>query len=223
MISKFHRSLEADQTAALLRTIFSDANHFRHHDPLPRVDWFADEGAANHTRLCVEYGGPGRHLFVYGRDALEPGPIPSKYPARQTRQASEAVCLRHGLRAEQVIFAQQNPAAIDAGVFHNDVIATGNRDVFFYHELGYVDTRALVDRLCSAFATLTGRPLRLIEVTAREVPLDSAVSSYLFNSQIVTTPDNRTLLLAPEECAELPIVCGYLDRLLARRVVPWMG
>jgi succinylarginine dihydrolase len=220
LISKFHRSLEADQTAAALRTIFGDREHFQHHGPLPRADVWADEGAANHTRLCLEHGGPGLHLFVYGRDAVVPGPQPVQFPARQTRQACEAICRQHGLRASRVVFAQQNPAAIDAGVFHNDVIATGHRDVFFYHELAYVDTPAVVQRLGRAFESLTGRPLRLIEVSEREIPLDLAVRSYLFNSQLVTAADGSTVLVAPRECEQLPRVRTYLERLLRRRGCP---
>jgi succinylarginine dihydrolase len=220
LISKFHRSLEADQTAASLRAIFRDGTHFQHHDPLPRADFFADEGAANHTRLCVDCGGPGLHLFVYGRDAGAPGPAPQQFPARQTRQACEAICRQHGLRADRVVFAQQNPAVVDAGVFHNDVIATGDRDVFFYHELAYVDTPALVQRLSEAFAALTGRALRLIEVKSSEVPVELAVSSYLFNSQLVMTGDGRTLLFAPSKCATQPRVHAYLNELLARPKSP---
>ena len=145
LISKFHRSLEADQTAALLRAIFADDDHFQHHDPLPRVDVFGDEGAANHCRLGLEHGGRGLHLFVYGRDGLNTTPVPTQFPARQTRQASEAVCRRHGLDSKQVVFAQQSPAAIDAGVFHNDVIAASNLDVLFYHEQAYVDTPGVIE------------------------------------------------------------------------------
>ena len=220
LIGKFHRSLEADQTAALLRAIFADGEHFRHHDPLPRVDLFGDEGAANHCRFALDHGGRGLHLFVYGRDSLKPSPLPNKFPARQSRQASEAVCRRHGLVAGQVQFAQQNPAAIDAGVFHNDVIATGNRDVFFYHEQAYVDTEGVSARLSAAFETLTGRPLRLIEVTARELPLDLVVSTYLFNSQLVQDASGRTVLIAPAECERCPRVRAYLSGLLARADCP---
>jgi succinylarginine dihydrolase len=220
LLSKFHRTLEADPTAALLRAIFVDADHFRHHDPLPRADLFADEGAANHTRLCLDHGGPGLHLFVHGRDALTPGPAPRQFPARQTRQACEAICRRHGLGPSQVIIAQQNPDAIDAGVFHNDVIATGHRDVFFHHENAYVDTPAVVDRLREQFEVLTGRPLRLLTVRAEEVPLDQAVASYLFNSQLVTVADGRTVLIAPAECQRTPRVRAYLDGLLTRRDGP---
>jgi succinylarginine dihydrolase len=59
LISKFHRSLEADQTAASLRAIFADADHFRHHDPLPRADAFSDEGRRT-ILVCVWItAGPG--------------------------------------------------------------------------------------------------------------------------------------------------------------------
>jgi succinylarginine dihydrolase len=220
LVSKFHRALEADQTAATLRTIFAGA-HFRHHAPLPGSALFADEGAANHCRLSLNHGGPGLHLFVYGRDELGPGHAPRRFPARQSRQASEAVARRHRLAPSQVVLAQQSPAAIDAGVFHNDVIATSDRDVFFYHELAFVDTPAVIGRLREAFERLTGRPLRLVEVTARELPLDVVVRSYLFNSQIVTAADGRTVLVAPRECEREPRVRAYLDGLLARQDCPF--
>ncbi len=221
LISKFHRAQEADRATTGDLLIFADPTHFRHHDPLPRADLFADEGAANHTRLCADYGGPGLHLYVYGRDALKPGLTPQKFPARQTRQASEAVRRQHGLPANWAVFAQQHPVAIDAGVFHNDVIATGDRDLFVYHEQSYVDTPSVVGRLCEAFAALTGKPLRLLEVPERELPLDLAVSSYLFNSQIVRTAHGRTILLAPAECERTPRVRAYLADLVTRGPCPF--
>jgi succinylarginine dihydrolase len=220
LVSKFHRTLEVASTAATLRTIFSDGAHFRHHRPLPGTDLLGDEGAANHTRLCAEYGAPGLHLFVYGRDAQTPGRQPALFPARQTRQASEAVRRQHRPARGRVLFAQQNPLAIDAGVFHNDVIATGDRDVFLYHEMAYVETPAVIARLGEAFESLTGKPPRLIAVTEREIPLQLAVNSYLFNSQIVQAADGRTVLVAPAECQRVPRVRAYLDRLLARPRCP---
>ncbi len=53
--SKFHRSIEPEQTARALQAIFSDSRRFVHHDPLPQGNYFGDEGAANHTRFCVQY------------------------------------------------------------------------------------------------------------------------------------------------------------------------
>jgi succinylarginine dihydrolase len=221
LVSQFHRSLEAGGTAAALRAVFADRAHFRHHAPLPPADPLADEGAANHCRFCREYGGPGLHLFVYGRDGRGRGPAPRRFPARQTRQASEAVCRQHGLPPGRVVFARQSPEAVDAGVFHNDVVAVGNRDVFFYHERAYVDTPGVVASLCERFEALTGGPLRPLAVAEREVPLDLAVRSYLFNSQLVTAGDGRTVLVAPAECQREPRVRAYLDGLLARGNSPF--
>jgi succinylarginine dihydrolase len=215
LVSKFHRALEAQQTASLLRRVFR-GDAFRHHPLLPRTPRFADEGAANHCRLCVDHGGPGVHLFVYGRDAVAAAPAPRQFPARQSRQASEAICRVHGLARGAAILSQQNPDAIDAGVFHNDVIATSHRDVFFYHEFAYVDTRRVVSLLSEAFAERTGRLLNLLEVSSQEIPLELAVRSYLFNSQIITTSDGRTMLIAPVECARTPTVRTYLDHLISR-------
>jgi succinylarginine dihydrolase len=79
-------------------------------------------------------------LFVYGRLALEPASAqPRKYPARQTREASEAVARLHGLDPTATVFAQQNPEAVDAGVFHNDVICVGNLNVLLCHERAFAD------------------------------------------------------------------------------------
>src|SRR4029077_20622854 len=70
LITQFHRSIEARTTGTILRAIFADERHFAHHDPLPAAAGFADEGAANHTRLCPSYAGRGVEVFVYGRSAL---------------------------------------------------------------------------------------------------------------------------------------------------------
>ena len=49
---KYHRSLEIDETSRILKAVFSDEQYFVHHQALPQVSQFGDEGAANHTRLC---------------------------------------------------------------------------------------------------------------------------------------------------------------------------
>jgi succinylarginine dihydrolase len=105
------------------------------------VAQFGDEGAANHTRFCREYGEAGVEFFVFGRSAFDTRyPAPQKYPARQTLEASQAVARLHGLSDDGVVYAQQNPAVIDQGVFHNDVIAVGNGEVLFYHEDAFLET-----------------------------------------------------------------------------------
>src|SRR4051812_40824164 len=51
LLTQFHRSIEPSVTARILGAIFADEQKFMHHAPLPSTPHFADEGAANHTRL----------------------------------------------------------------------------------------------------------------------------------------------------------------------------
>lgn len=209
--AKFHRSIEHVVTGRALKSIFADEAWFAHHPALPSVSQFGDEGAANHTRLCGGYGEPGVELFVYGQIAFnEQAPAPKLYPARQTLEASQAIARLHGLKDSHVVFAQQNPAAIDAGVFHNDVIAVGNGNALFYHELAFLDEETV---LADIRSRLTGAELEAVRVTSEQVPLEDAVASYLFNSQLLNTPDGM-MLAVPGECREIASVSRYLEELV---------
>jgi succinylarginine dihydrolase len=213
LASSFHRTLEAPTTARVLRTIFADTAHFAHHPALPTAPPFGDEGAANHTRLCNDYGEPGVELFVYGRDGFDSSrPAPHRYPARQTLAASEAIARLHGLAPARCVFAQQNPDAIDAGVFHNDVIAVGNRNTLFFHEQAFLDGARTIAELRRA---LVPTELHAIMVPASKVSLAEAVATYLFNSQLLSRANGKMLLVAPAECRTHPRVGAYLDELTA--------
>jgi succinylarginine dihydrolase len=211
LADRFHRSLEPATTARVLRAIFRDEKHFAHHEPLLAARHFADEGAANHTRLCTDYGAHGLELFVFGRYAFDDSqPTPSLFPARQTFEASEAIARRHGLDRERVVFAQQNPRAIDAGVFHNDVIAVGDRNVLFCHEQAFLHRARVLEELESRF----NGSLMVLEVSDEQVSLEQAVSSYLFNGQLLSLPNARTLMIVPDECAQDEAVSSYLQGLV---------
>lgn len=206
--NKFHRAMEAPQTARLLRAIFRDPQHFAVHDALPQVALFGDEGAANHNRLGAAYGERSLQLFVYGRDD-NGGSAPGRYPARQTLQASQAVARLHQLADSQVLFAQQNPQVIDQGVFHNDVIAVSNREVLFCHQQAFVDQPALLATLARRVPGFTA-----IEVPDSRVSVADAVSTYLFNSQLLSRDDGTMLLVLPEESRQHPGVWRYLTELV---------
>lgn len=222
--SKFHRSIEAPQTARTLRAIFRDETRFAIHAPVPGVQAMGDEGAANHTRLAPTHGHYGLHFFVYGHSALGAPHVAKKtkkFPSRQALESFEAIARLHELGEDNTIFAQQDPAAIDAGVFHNDVISVGNENVLFYHERAFVDTEIVVADLRRQFTKLNpGDEFYGIRVPARKVPLKDAVKSYLFNSQLVTTAPGRMALIAPSDCRETPSVREFVRELVDRGDTP---
>jgi succinylarginine dihydrolase len=218
LITQFHRSLESPTTAAVLKAIFPDPAAFAHHDSLPASPQFADEGAANHVRLCPSYGEGGLEIFVFGRRALESGgAAPARFPARQTLEACESIARLHQLDPRNVLFLQQNPGAIDGGAFHNDVVAVGNLNVLLYHASAFLDPAGSADRIRGWFGKTGQVQPYLIEVPSAQVPLADAVSSYLFNSQLVQLPDQTIALIAPGESRDNPRTHRFLDELLARQ------
>ncbi|MCY7386841.1 MAG: N-succinylarginine dihydrolase [Burkholderiales bacterium] len=211
--NKFHRSIEHEQTSRTLRAIFCDQTYFAHHAALSGCPQFGDEGAANHTRFCHRYGERGVEFFVYGASGFNMAASrPLKFPARQTLEASQAIARLHGLEARQVVFAQQNPQVIDAGVFHNDVIAVGNGNVLFCHESAFVGQQSVLAEI----ADKLGGDFTAVQVSTDEVSIDDAVKSYLFNSQLLTRADGAMLLLVPEECRSNERVWAYLQKLLVQ-------
>lgn len=197
LVTMPHRSHEWPETLAQLRLAFAH-DAFRVHGPVPAP--FGDEGAANHMRLAAAYDAPGVEVFVYG---VSGGP----FPARQHREASAAVARRHGLDPARTLFVQQSDEAIAAGAFHNDVVAVANANVLFAHELAFADKHAF-------YADLRGMMpgVEIVEVPAAEVSLADAISSYLFNAQLVTLPSGETALILPTEARETPSVWSWLQR-----------
>lgn len=210
--AKLHRAIEHEETRRTLSSIFPDEQRFRIHHALPGTPALGDEGAANHTRFCREYGEKGVEFFVFGRSEYGHGDEPKRFPARQTLEASRAVARLHGLSEDATVFAQQLPDVIDAGVFHNDVIAVGNGSTLFCHQRAFLDQSLVYDQLSTKFAALGG-VLNVIEVPEGGVSVADAVSSYLFNSQLLNTPDGRQVLVVPQECRENARVAAYLDSL----------
>lgn len=221
LISQFHRSFEAFFTGRVLYQLFNHPAYFAHHPPLPHHPDFGDEGAANHTRFCQSFGERGIHLFVFGHAMGEPETLlPKHFPARQTDQASQAIARLHRLDPSHVVFAKQNPEAIDQGVFHNDVIAVGNQQLFLYHEKAFVNTAEVVQCLQQKLETVCQVPLIALEVKEAELLLSEAVATYLFNSELVTLPDKTMALIAPQECERSPSVQALLKRLLSDQSQP---
>ncbi len=209
LISHLHRSLETPTTAALLRAIF-EGEQFVHHDPLPAALETSDEGAANHCRLARDFAGPGIELFVYGIDPASPTAA-APFRPRQSKTAGESIARLHQLSPERTLFARQNPAAIAAGVFHNDVIALAHLHIFLYHELAFADSAILLDSLRSTFSRCNGSELLTVCIPDSLLPLADAVRSYFFNSQLISLPTGALAFIAPAECQEIPTASAALD------------
>lgn len=218
-----HRSIEHRTTTRLLKAMFPDKKHFAHHPALPPTGTLGDEGAANHTRFCREYGEPGVQLFLYGRVALanaREAVAPKIFPARQTREASECLARLHRLNEKRTVYAQQNPVAIDTGAFHNDVVSVGNQNMLFYHEHAFLKPDDVIHDTRKAFEEICKTEFVPVKVLDKDVPLADAVRSYLFNSQLITLAPGRMCLVAPSECEETPSVARYLSRLLGEAKTP---
>lgn len=219
LCTNLHRAIEYPTTARALQSVFANTQHFVHHPALPGTPALGDEGAANHTRLCSDYGEPGLELFVYGK-----GPeadAPQRYPARQTRAAGEAIARLHGLDDARTHHALQNPAVVDAGVFHNDVIAVGNRELLLYHAQAFADESAL-----RGWITRQWRGTRaavLARVEEHELSVAEAVTTYLFNSQLVCVPEGGMQLVLAQECREHPRAWAVVQRLIADERNPISG
>ncbi len=192
-----HRAIEPPCTRTILAAALPD--HARHsvHAALPDDPDLGDEGAANHT-LLFDPADPTRtavHLFVYGVDAARPESRPRVHPARQTLQASRRVAALLGLDDRHCVFVQQHPDAIDQGVFHNDVAAVGNANALLVHEDAWLDGGRAMD----AIAARVGPAFRPIVVRREELTIAEAVATYLFNSQLLSTPDGGMALVCPVE------------------------
>lgn len=206
-----HRLLEAEQTERTLRRLMPDESRFAVHPALLPHDALSDEGAANHMRMAAEQGAPGVEIFVYGRAASE---ARTGFPARQTLEASRAVARRHKLDAARTVFARQKAEAIDAGAFHNDVVAVAHEHVLFHHQDAFHDTEELRAQVRAA---AQGFQPVFVEVPRDRVGLNDAVTSYLFNSQLVRLPGAQALtLIAPSEVRENNKTAAYVAEMIAQ-------
>lgn len=228
LISSWHRGSEAHERITQLRDLFGQVPLTQIHPVLPAILPLRDEGAANHMRLCDSTGGHGVHLFVYG--AEEPAASQAARPAvhfpRHTLAASKAIARKHQLAENDVFYLQQHPSAIDAGVFHNDVIATSCESCLIHHELAFLDDASVLANIESRFASVCGRPLQRVCISSNELPLVDAVQSYFFNSQILryaggdSSAAPRYLLLCPHHCQKTTSARKLVERLIGDPQIP---
>ncbi len=208
LATHYHRSLEVADTQAQLKHIFNSPC-FHIHEPLPALPHLADEGAANHMRIASAHDGKSVNVMIYGQSNAS-RLQPKHYPARQSLEASAMIAQTHHINTP-VLFFQQHPDAIDAGVFHNDVAAINNESVLIYHEKAYLD-QDFPNRLAEA----ADFSIDMIKITENELSLKKAVDTYFFNSQLVTISRDHRVLIMPMECKNDPDI----DRIVSRLITP---
>ena len=215
LCSTFHRGMESDFTHRFLTRAFETVSGISLHQRLPPCRGFCDEGGANHIRFYRAINRPGVNLFVYGRPLLAVGtPITRNYTPRHDEGAARAIRRLHNLPAASTIFAQQRIEAIDAGVFHNDVICMGFEDTIILHRMSFENQREVLESLSHSFKSTCGSDLKIIEISDHEMSLSKARDCYLFNSQIVRATNGSVVMIAPEQCRNSRQATNVINRLM---------
>ena len=104
---------------------------------------------------------------------------------------------------------QQSPAAVDAGAFHNDVVAVANCNVLLYHEAAFHGWRETEEAIVKA----SDYSIHFIKASESDITLFEAVSTYLFNSQLIRIPGGGMMILAPFECQNSESARIFLERI----------
>ncbi len=196
LFTNLHRRIEADDTYRVLKAIFRQVPDAVVHEPLSAMMGLRDEGAANHMRLAPTHSDKGLNAFVYGANDKPNDPA----SARQTLSASQAIAAQHEMSEHNAGFLRQNRDVINAGVFHNDVIAVSNESVLLVHEHAYEQGVRDIESVAVAYEEMNpGQEMSIIVVGEGDLSVDEAVACYFFNSQIVTRPDTSMAIIAPAE------------------------
>jgi succinylarginine dihydrolase len=201
LATMMHRAFEAEHTWRRLRQVFVDPRHFAVHPPLPHGRHFSDEGAANHMRLAESHAARGINVFVHGEERG------GRFPERQSLRASQAAARFGGLTGETAAYVTQSSEAIQAGAFHNDVVAVANETLLLAHPQAFDGRDAL-------FATLRARVPGFTVFETEGVSLAEAVGTYLFNSQLVNLPSGGMALILPAEARASAPVWREVQRML---------
>lgn len=217
LISSLHRAQEARERTEMFRNLWHSSDDVIVHDPLPSVLQMRDEGAANHLRLCDSTGERGIEIFVSGDS--ESGEVHTqRFAIRQTWATGKAIRRLHKLDPQRSFQLQQSAQAIDAGVFHNDVISTAHEHLWFMHEGAFTEDDTNFAEIERVFENRTATRMKRIVIHSSELSLLAAVKTYLFNSQIVTLPKedprepSRFHWIAPQQCEANPDSRALLER-----------
>jgi succinylarginine dihydrolase len=89
------------------------------------------------------------------------------------------------------------------------VVAVTNCNVLLYHEAAFLDWRKTEEAMVEA----SNYPVHFIKAGESDIPLAEAVSTYLFNSQLISLPGGGMMILAPSECRNSESARTFLERI----------
>ena len=95
-------------------------------------------------------------------------------------------------------------------------MATSHRNVWLHHEHAYIDADKTILEIEERFELVTQQSLHRCKITAAELPLCDAVSSYLFNGQLLPSDRGPELMtmLCPEQVRETPTALRAIESLI---------
>lgn len=208
MASQLHRRIESQTNERIFSKIFKDSNYFTIHPELSENE-DKDEGAANHMRI-EDASGKSINIFTYGQDDAY-----SKFKSRQSFSSCLKIANRHLLDKNHCLFLRQNPRVIDQGVFHNDVIATSHKNFLFCHEFAFKEPFEKIQSTCNLISNF-----KFCIVEEKNVSVEDAVESYLFNSQLITNQQGEMVLIADERCQKNKQVSKFIEDILEKAENP---
>jgi succinylarginine dihydrolase len=142
--------------------------------------------------------------------------MPSQFWPRQSLESCRTIARIHRLPPQNTFFLKQHPAAIEAGAFHNDVVAASHHGLLIHHELAFYNARESLRAIAGRYREIYGRELTTIVVKNDKLPLPRAIATYLFNSQLSSPRDSHPpLMICPAQVRE--------DRDASALVAHWQG
>ena len=204
LASMRHRSIDVPYTLDILNDLFYFNDKFILLDPLDSS--FYDEGVANLIRLS-EYDYKGFYVGVYGSFNS------NKYKPRQYKTTWKTYYDNNILNHSNFVLIEQNPLAIDSGVFHNDVISFGTSSLLVVHEYAFTNQRYILEKLKDKYLTFFNEPLTVVEIPDSLLSIKDALNLYFFNSQIVSLNSELFCLILPMKCKDNNVINKCIEKI----------
>ena len=209
--SMMHRSIEPKFTYKMLKRILNKKVNIN--KSLLNLPNIGDEGAANHIRIAERHNVPGYQIFVYSSENISH----AKTIERQSLIGSKLIARKNCVEDQRVFYLQQSNRAIRYGSFHNDIVSTANENIFIYHEEAFESTQELKVILAKLKKLVPNfKPIKILN---SEIDLQTIVSSYLLNSQLISLPSGGMMFLLPSEVKQYPNCMQWLEKISAEEEI----